>query len=59
MLKYSSCAGWHGSTTSEWLYATSGFLRGERRVFSFDGYNPYWKDDVHCGRGVAVVGTGL
>ena len=59
MLWYPSCAGWHGASSSSWLYDTyCGFRRGENGVFSCNGVIE-WADVRNCGRGVAVVGTGL
>ena len=58
MLKYSSCAGWHGAKYSDWLGGTSnGFMHDGLGVFSFE-YGR-WSIDDFCGRGVAVIGTGL
>ena len=61
MLKYSSCADWHGTSYSYWLIGNVyGFYRGGNGgIFSFDGAYPVWKNDDYCGRGVAVIGTGL
>lgn len=60
MLWYLGCARWHGTGMEEWLYNTAyGFRRGGSGIFSFDGNNYNWKNDNNCGRGVAVVGTGL
>ena len=54
MLKYPSCAGWHGAGNSYWLSSTSsGFIRGYDGVFSFTG--DFWTGYNYCGRGVAVV----
>ena len=54
------CADWHGASNARWLNNTAyGFIRGYNGVFSFDGYSHYWGKDNFCGRGVAVVGTGL
>ena len=59
MLKYLSCAGWHGTSSSNWIDDTSyGFRRGDDGVFSFRG-SSNWEETKNCGRGVAVVGTGL
>ena len=53
------CAGWHGTTNTGWLYAADrGFGRGGSGVFSFHG-GYFWASYYCCGRGVAVVGTGL
>ena len=58
MLKNSSCAGWHGAKYSEWLGNTSnGFVHDGYGVFSFEFDR--WNVDNYCGRGVAVIGTGL
>ena len=60
MLKYSSCADWHGTSYSSWLGSTNGgFVRGSNGVFAFDGDYGSWTDEVLRGRGVAVIGTGL
>ena len=61
MLRYPGCSGWHGSTGISWLNGVDrGFRRGGSGVFSFlGGYMCVWADDHYCGRGVAVVGTGL
>ena len=56
------CSGWHGASNSIWLYGASyGFLRGNGGMFSFHGYGigNNWASGSYCGRGVAVVGTGL
>ena len=56
------CSGWHGASSANWLNATSyGFRRGSGGMFSFHGSNTgnYWTSYSYCGRGVAVVGTGL
>ena len=59
MLRYPSCAGWHGTTNTSWLYDTArGFIRGGSGVFSFSG-GGNWTSNPESGRGVAVVGTGL
>ena len=59
MLWYPSCAGWHGASDSYWISNTSyGFIRGTGGIFSFNGNNN-WTSNELCGRGVAVVGTGL
>jgi len=59
MLWYLSCADWHDARYSDWIRSTSfGFGRGgSGGVFSFEYGN--WNVDGFCGRGVAVVGTGL
>jgi len=58
MLWYSGCSGWHGASYSSWLASIHfGFPRGEDGVFAFE--RGYWYESVYCGRGVAVVGTGL
>lgn len=50
------CSGWHGGSAS-WIYNTSyGFCRGSSGMFSFNCSG--WTGS-YCGRGVAVVGTGL
>ena len=54
------CSGWHGASYASWLnYTNCGFVRGNGGVFSFS--NDYWNSSgsAYCGRGVAVVGTGL
>ena len=52
------CAGWHGTSYSSWLNSTNGgFARGGSGVFSFNCYVDWAVGS--CGRGVAVVGTGL
>ena len=56
MLRYPGCAGWHGSSNSNWVSSTNGFRRGGGGVFSFNNNN--WTNSNY-GRGVAVVGTGL
>jgi len=63
------CAGWHESSNSQWLaYQSRGFKRGGSGVFSFHGGDYNWANEdgswgsnysKSCGRGVAVVGTGL
>ena len=59
MLKYPSCAGWHGASSSRWLVdAIYSFRRGGDEVFSFSGSGVAWTGKS-CGRGVAVIGTGL
>ena len=59
MLKYSSCAGWHDASSYSWVDSTYyGFRRGENGVFSFRG-STIWDETKLCGRGVAVIGTGL
>ena len=59
MLKNSSCARWHDAGSSGWLSDTTyGFSRGYYGVFSFSS-NGSWTGSTYCGRGVAVVGTGL
>ena len=57
MLKYPSCADWHGTGSSDWVYGAYGFIRGNRGVFSFSIGD--WTYEELCGRGVAVIGTGL
>ena len=58
MLKYSSCAGWHGTSNFNWLSNTSyGFIRGDDGVFAFNF--EHWTNIDRCGRGVAVIGIGL
>jgi hypothetical protein len=53
------CARWHDTSNSNWLNGTAyGFRRGYDGVFSFDGYGA-WTVSNNCGRGVAVIGTGL
>ena len=53
------CSGWHGASKPYWLNNTSnGFRRGNGGMFSFNGNNT-WTGNNNCGRGVAVVGTGL
>ena len=53
------CSGWHDTSYSNWLSGASyGFMRGGDGVFSFNRND--WTSYVsYCGRGVAVVGTGL
>ena len=52
------CSGWHSASSHDWLSSTSdGFVRGGGGMFSFNYYN--WTSYTYCGRGVAVVGTGL
>ena len=58
MLKYLSCAGWHDASSSLWLDTGCGFRHGEFGIFSFRGSNA-WEAVKSCGRGAAVVGTGL
>ena len=55
------CSGWHGASAASWLNGTDcGFIRGSGGMFSFDGhYFGYWASRSYCGRGVAVVGSGL
>ena len=54
----SGCAGWHDTRNSDWSYDTYfSFIRGNTGVFSFSIGD--WTGNVYCGRGVAVVGTGL
>ena len=57
MLWYPGCAGWHGTSNSNWVSGTNGFIRGNGGVFSFN--NNTWTNNTNMGRGVAVVGTGL
>ena len=57
MLKYPSCADWNGTGSSDWVYGAYGFIRGNRGVFSFSIGD--WTYEELCGRGVAVIGTGL
>ena len=53
------CSGWHGASYLSWLSdARYGFCRGGYEMFSFSGYGT-WTGYNGCGRGVAVVGTGL
>ncbi len=53
------CSGWHGASKPYWLNNTSnGFRRGAGGMFSFYGNNA-WTGYNNCGRGVAVVGSGL
>jgi len=60
MLWHPSCAGWHGTSSSNWFStSTRGFYRGDNGVFSFIGGNGTWTSSNYCGRGVAVIGTGL
>ena len=54
MLKYLSCAGWHGASSSLWLDTDCGFRRGFNGVFSFYGSGD-WNGFGYYGRGVAVV----
>ena len=57
MLKYPGCTGWHDTRNSSWLSDTTyGFRRGYSGIFSISGGD--WTSNS-CGRGVAVVGTGL
>ena len=59
MLRDPGCSGWHGTTNANWLNDTRyGFYRGGTGMFSFRGNNN-WDSNKYCGRGVAVVGTGL
>ena len=52
------CSGWHGTAYAYWLSnAVNGFRRGGGGVFSFSLSS--WAGGNSCGRGVAVVGTGL
>ena len=52
------CSGWHGATNAGWLNVSGyGFSRGGNGMFSF--YGSAWTGNYYCGRGVAVVGTGL
>ena len=52
------CSGWHGAGFAYWLSnASSGFVRGDGGLFSFGVSG--WTSGSCCGRGVAVVGTGL
>ena len=58
------CSGWHGGYAN-WLNTTEyGFVRGGiynsgSGMFSFGDYYWNYSDRANCGRGVAVVGTGL
>ena len=55
------CSGWHGGY-AYWLSATRrGFVRGNGGMFSFlgDSSNGYWASGSCCGRGVAVVQSGV
>ena len=58
----SSRIGWHGTSyggSTYWLNnARYGFIRGNNGMFSFHGNNN-WTGNNNCGRGVAVVGSGL
>ena len=55
-----SCSGWHGAGSYNWLsYTSYGFMRGTSGIFSFYGGGFVWTTSDGCGRGVAVVGTGL
>ena len=53
------CSGWHGASDHKWIGGTGigGFLRGNGGMFSFN--SGYWASFTCCGRGVAVVGSGL
>ena len=54
------CSGWHGASKRNWLgYTYNGFLRGDGGMFSFGRSDWNHSSSVHCGRGVAVVGSGL
>ena len=57
------CSGWHDASNRNWLGSTSyGFVRGYYGMFPFQGYNQSscnWASSTNCGRGVAVVGSGL
>ena len=58
VLKYPSCAGWHDASSSGWFGAAShGSIRGDEGIFSFS--RSTWTGNLGCGRGVAVIGTGL
>ena len=51
------CAGWHGSSTGEWVTSSSPYFnRGSYGLFWFYKEGTVYSD---CSRGVAVVGTGL
>ena len=51
------CSGWHGTSNAYWVNSSwPAFMRGGNGMFSFDVR--YWTFG-NCGRGVAVVGTGL
>jgi len=54
VLKYPSCADWHGASYSDWFSSNRlGFARGGE-MFSFTDYS--WDASyAGCGRGVAVV----
>ena len=55
------CSGWHGASDAYWLSgADRGFIRGDGGMFSFRGVSgSYWASYSHCGRGVAVVQSGV
>ena len=56
------CPGWHGASDARWLGNSScGFVCGNIGMFSFTGtgWGDRWDDRTYCGRGVAVVGSGL
>jgi len=60
MLKYTSCARWHGTSNYVWVSGGgSSLTRGGNGVFSFYGGGNAWTSYKSCGRGVAVIGTGL
>ena len=52
------CARWHDAGSSYWLsFASYGSIRGDEGIFSFS--RSTWTGNLGCGRGVAVIGTGL
>lgn len=64
------CAGWHGASKQNWTSLSErSFSRGFNGIFSFDGggsnYNSSsstyadWSKNSYCGRGVAVVKSGV
>ena len=58
MLRYPGCSGWHGASSAGWVNSSyPAFVRGGGGMFSFSWNN--WTSNGSCGRGVAVVGTGL
>ena len=54
------CSGWHGASGAVWLNgADRGFIRGGGGMFYFSGYSYSWASGSYCGRGVAVVQSGV
>lgn len=58
------CSGWHGANVHTWFSSNvCGLSHGSSGIFSFQGYafngSNTWTRGINCGRGVAVVGSGL